>query len=75
MICQYCIPRNSFGGISVCIIDEATQCTEAESIIPLLVGVETLILVGDTKQLPATILSRVNNSFTPIHMKKVSEYN
>ncbi|XP_076624107.1 putative helicase senataxin [Colletes latitarsis] len=43
--------------ISVCIVDEATQSCEAESLIPLMLGVSTLVLVGDPNQLPATILS------------------
>lgn len=51
-----------FGGnrekISVCIVDEATQCCEAENVIPLLLGVNKLILVGDPNQLPATIISQ-----------------
>ncbi|KYN05228.1 putative helicase senataxin [Cyphomyrmex costatus] len=51
-----------FGGhkerISVCIVDEATQSCEAETLIPLMLGVNTLVLVGDPNQLPATILSQ-----------------
>lgn len=51
-----------FGGsnkkISVCIVDEATQCCEAENLIPLLLGVNTLVLVGDPNQLPATVISQ-----------------
>ncbi|XP_044006980.1 uncharacterized ATP-dependent helicase C29A10.10c-like [Aphidius gifuensis] len=43
--------------ISVCIVDEATQSTEAETLIPLMLGVQTLVLVGDPQQLPATVLS------------------
>ena len=63
---------NSGGEISVCIVDEASQCAEAETLIPLLLGVRILILVGDTKQLPATILSQVNNLFlnTSTNIKK-----
>jgi len=40
-----------------CIVDEATQTTEPESLAPLMLGCEKLILVGDPKQLPATVLS------------------
>ncbi len=40
-------------------MDEATQCLEVETLIPLLLGVKTLVLVGDPNQLPATILSKV----------------
>ncbi|KAK2589101.1 hypothetical protein KPH14_001927 [Odynerus spinipes] len=51
-----------FGGskkrISVCIVDEASQSCEAETLIPLLLGVNTLVLVGDPNQLPATVISQ-----------------
>lgn len=40
-----------------CIVDEATQATEPETLAPLMLGCEKLILVGDPKQLPATVLS------------------
>ncbi|XP_058808313.1 probable helicase senataxin isoform X2 [Phymastichus coffea] len=50
-----------FGGntdhIATCIVDEATQCCEAETLIPLMLGVKNLILVGDPNQLPATVMS------------------
>ncbi|XP_034102376.1 uncharacterized protein LOC117566876 [Drosophila albomicans] len=42
----------------VCIIDEATQCTEPWTLLPLQFGVRGLVLVGDTQQLPATVLSQ-----------------
>lgn len=45
--------------MDVCIIDEATQCNEPTSLIPLQFGVKSLILVGDTKQLPSTVVSEV----------------
>ncbi|KAG2386643.1 hypothetical protein C9374_002387 [Naegleria lovaniensis] len=41
----------------VLIIDEAAQVTESESIIPLCLVTETLVLIGDPKQLPSTVLS------------------
>lgn len=47
--------------IPVCIVDEAGQCTEVATLIPLLLGVKTLILVGDPQQLPPTIISQVQN--------------
>ncbi|XP_043483805.1 probable helicase senataxin [Leptopilina heterotoma] len=52
-----------FGGkeklkIPICIVDEATQCCEPENLIPLMLGVNKLILVGDTNQLPATVISK-----------------
>ncbi|KAK0090685.1 hypothetical protein PV325_008022 [Microctonus aethiopoides] len=44
--------------ISVCIVDEATQSIEAETLIPLMLGVTSLVLVGDPNQLPATVISQ-----------------
>ncbi|KAH8278258.1 hypothetical protein KR044_009025 [Drosophila immigrans] len=44
-----------------CIIDEATQCTEPWTLLPLQFNVRGLVLVGDTQQLPATVLSRKAN--------------
>lgn len=44
--------------LSVCIVDEATQSCEAETLIPLMLGVNNLVLVGDPNQLPATIISQ-----------------
>lgn len=41
----------------VCIIDEASQCTEPSSLVPLKYGCRNLVLVGDTAQLPATVIS------------------
>lgn len=43
----------------ICIIDEATQCTEPWSLMPLQFGIKHFILVGDTQQLPATVTSMV----------------
>ena len=39
------------------IIDEACQCVEPSCLIPLSYGIKKLILVGDHKQLPATIFN------------------
>ncbi|XP_044014951.1 helicase sen1-like [Aphidius gifuensis] len=44
--------------IPVCIVDEAGQATELGTLIPLMLGVETLVLVGDPQQLPPTIISQ-----------------
>ena len=41
------------------IIDEAAQCVEASALIPLKYGCAKCILVGDPKQLPPTVLSKV----------------
>eukprot|EP01062_Namystynia_karyoxenos_P019655 TRINITY_DN17392_c1_g1_i1.p1 TRINITY_DN17392_c1_g1~~TRINITY_DN17392_c1_g1_i1.p1 ORF type:complete len:1577 (+),score=346.46 TRINITY_DN17392_c1_g1_i1:97-4731(+) len=40
------------------IIDEATQSTQPSSLIPLTRGAEQLVLIGDHKQLPPTILNQ-----------------
>ena len=45
-----------------CIIDEAAQCTEPSTMIPLRYGCKKLVLVGDTQQLPATVLSSKANA-------------
>eukprot|EP00898_Chlorokybus_atmophyticus_P000570 jgi/Chlat1/1513/Chrsp12S02079 len=42
----------------LCVIDEATQATEPVCIIPLSLGVESALLVGDPKQLPPTVISQ-----------------
>ncbi|CAD8153272.1 unnamed protein product [Paramecium octaurelia] len=43
--------------IELLIVDEAAQCTEPSNIIPLRLGVEKMILIGDPKQLAATTFS------------------
>lgn len=40
------------------LMDEATQATEPTSLVPLVRQVRQLVLVGDHRQLPATVLSR-----------------
>lgn len=45
-----------------CIIDEAAQTSEPSSLIPLQYGCKCLVLVGDPKQLPATIHSTAAKS-------------
>jgi len=42
-----------------CIIDEAAQAPEPACLIPLVLNPKRLLLVGDPKQLPATIVSRL----------------
>jgi len=44
--------------IDVLIIDEASQAVEAETLIPFALDPRKCLLVGDTKQLPATVLSQ-----------------
>ncbi|XP_053684099.1 uncharacterized protein LOC128734108 isoform X2 [Sabethes cyaneus] len=81
-----CTTLGSCGGLTeysrslrfdVCIIDEATQCTEIASFSPLQYNIRKLILVGDPKQLPPlvfgkeaaeaglknSLFSRIQNSF------------
>ncbi len=41
-----------------CLIDEATQATEPATIVPLTKGCRQVVLIGDQKQLPPTIISR-----------------
>lgn len=41
----------------ICIIDEASQCIEPWSMVPLQFDIFSLILVGDANQLPAVVLS------------------
>ncbi|XP_034945660.1 probable helicase MAGATAMA 3 [Chelonus insularis] len=43
--------------IPLCIIDEAAQATELLTLVPLMLGVQQLILVGDPQQLPPLVLS------------------
>ena len=43
--------------ISICIMDEASQCVEPEALIPLKLGFTKLVMVGDHEQLPATVTS------------------
>ena len=37
--------------ITVCVMDEASQCVEPESLIPLKLGFKKLVMVGDHEQL------------------------
>ncbi|GAQ80606.1 RNA helicase nonsense mRNA reducing factor [Klebsormidium nitens] len=41
----------------VCVIDEATQATQPSSLVPLVGGADNVVLVGDQKQLPPTVIS------------------
>ncbi|XP_017768937.1 PREDICTED: helicase sen1-like [Nicrophorus vespilloides] len=49
--------------IDVCILDEATQCTEPDTLIPIYLGVKKMIMVGDTKQLPAITSSMYTKTY------------
>jgi hypothetical protein len=48
-----------------CIVDEATQSHELETLIPIMLGVNKLVLVGDARQRPAAVLSKVRTSVEP----------
>ena len=52
-------PVERMGSVSALIVDEASACTEAELLIPLAAQPQRLLLVGDPKQLPATVMSPV----------------
>ncbi|KAL6936769.1 hypothetical protein ACO0OL_001319 [Hanseniaspora opuntiae] len=41
------------------VIDEACQCTELSSLVPLRYGAKQIIMVGDPNQLPPTVISKV----------------
>ncbi|KAL4232544.1 hypothetical protein ACF0H5_007236 [Mactra antiquata] len=60
----------------VAIIDEATQAIELETLIPLQYGVSKLILVGDPKQLPPTVVSQVatENKFDVSLFERLDSY-
>ncbi|KAJ5166118.1 tRNA-splicing endonuclease [Penicillium canariense] len=45
------------------IIDEAAQCIELSALIPLKYGCSKCVLVGDPKQLPPTVLSKMASRF------------
>ena len=44
--------------VSICILDEASQCVEPEALIPLKLKFNKFVLVGDHEQLPATVISK-----------------
>jgi superfamily I DNA and/or RNA helicase len=58
---DYIIKENVF--FTTTIIDEAAQTTEPSTLIPLRFGCKRLVLVGDPRQLPATVLSRKAERF------------
>ncbi|KAF5294950.1 hypothetical protein FQR65_LT10663 [Abscondita terminalis] len=55
--------KNSQNNITCCIVDEATQSNEQETLIPLILGVSKIILVGDPKQLPAVTQTKEAKDF------------
>jgi len=61
VVCATCVGSTSeyLKGMSFTrvIIDEATQATEMSSLIPLIRNCQQLVLIGDHKQLPPTVIS------------------
>ena len=47
----------------ILIIDEGSQAVEAETLIPFAMQPKKCLLVGDTKQLPATVISKVASEY------------
>ncbi|XP_072017912.1 uncharacterized protein [Amphiura filiformis] len=58
------------------IVDEATQCTEPDILVPLQYDIRKLMLVGDPQQLPATVISREasRNKFTQSLFERYYRY-
>ena len=53
------ILQNSEMVFDTVVIDEAGQAVQISSLIPLMYGCKRLILIGDPKQLPATVFSPI----------------
>ena len=62
VICCTCVgagdPRLNKMKFETVVIDEATQATEPESLIPLVLGCKRAVLIGDHEQLPPVIMSK-----------------
>ncbi|KAJ3088732.1 hypothetical protein HK102_008076, partial [Quaeritorhiza haematococci] len=52
-----------YENLNTVVIDEASQCVEADTLIVLRNTVRSLVLVGDEKQLPATVISTEATSY------------
>ncbi|KAJ6641516.1 Helicase SEN1 [Pseudolycoriella hygida] len=48
---------NYVSKVDVCIIDEATQCSEPLTLLPIQFGMPSLVLVGDSQLVPSTVYS------------------
>ena len=51
------IIRRIVGAVDVLLVDEAGQASEAECLVPFLLHPQNMVLIGDPKQLPPTLLS------------------
>lgn len=60
---RHCMIDHAKGHIDFVIVDEAGQSVEAETLIPLQLEPKCLLLVGDTKQLPATVKCKVAQEY------------
>lgn len=62
MVCATCVgcgdPRLANLKFRTVLIDEATQATEPECMIPLVLGCKQAVLVGDHQQLPPVIMNK-----------------
>ena len=52
------LKQNTKRPFAICIMDEASQCFEPSSLIPLRLGFNKLVLIGDPEQLSATVNSQ-----------------
>ena len=50
------------------LIDEATQATEPAALVPIVKGARQVVLVGDHRQLPPTVISRRAENLSLIHI-------
>ncbi|CAG9853655.1 unnamed protein product [Phyllotreta striolata] len=55
---NYILARKNNLKYTCCIIDEATQCSEIECLLPIQLGINKFILVGDPQQLAAVVINQ-----------------
>lgn len=64
--CSALLSTYNNGGLcrfGACVIDDSTQLTELETLVPLLYDIRKLVLVGDSQQLTANVGSAVARKF------------